>query len=137
MVVVSGNVTDLSKEYEVTELKCIWQDATTQMISQPHGYVQYTAIHHLILCGIDISCVKPKIAIAKVNGAPHVEASKAFAYHIHYNIKKKKKKGQLEERQMDFHICQRCKESRSERKEAQDRGSENKKHTTAFQVLQK
>lgn len=137
MVVVSGYVTDLSKEYEVTELKCIWQDATTQMISPPHGYVQYTAIHHLILCGTDTSCVKPKIPTANVNWAPHVEASKASTCYTDYNLKKNtnpttKKKThpkttKLRNNKWDFHIHQQCKESLSERKEAQDRGSENTK----------
>lgn len=114
------------------------------MISQPHGYVQYTAIHHLILCGTDISHVKPKIAIAKVNWAPNVEASKASACYTHYNINKKNtqkknqtKKHEVEEQQVDFHIHQWCLESLWEMKEVQDRGSKNKNHTAAFQEVQK
>lgn len=100
MVAVSGYVTALSKENEVTELKCIWQDATTQMRAQPQGYVQYTAIHQLILCGTDISSVKPKIALAKVNRAPHAEPGKALPRYTNCNISQKKGEKQVEEQQM-------------------------------------
>lgn len=66
MGAVSGYVTALSEEDEVTEVKCIWQDASSQMRSQPPRHVQCTAIHQLVLCGSDISAVKAKIAPAKV-----------------------------------------------------------------------
>lgn len=138
MVAVLGYVTGLSKEYEVTELKCIWQDATTQTRSQPHGYVQYTAIHQLILCGTDISCVKPKIALAKVNWA-HMWSPVRPQHATQTAIFPRKKKnprswGTTNEK---FHIHQQCRESLLGRKETQDRGSEHKNHTTAFQVAHK
>lgn len=62
------------------------------------------------------------------------------ACYTHYNIflkNKNKKRDQIEELQRDFRIYQQCRKSLSERKEAQDTGSENKNHTTAFQVVQK
>lgn len=67
MVVVSGYITSLSKEYEVTELKCTWQDATRLGYLLSNGNLQYTAIHHLLLCGTDFPCIKSKIAIVEVN----------------------------------------------------------------------
>lgn len=108
------------------------------MRSQPHGYVQYTAIHQLILCGTDISSVKPKIVLAKVNWAPHVEPSKVLACYTNCNISPPKKiKPKLRNNKWNFHIHQQWRKSFLGRKETQDRVSENKNHTTAFQVLHK
>lgn len=110
------------------------------MRSQPHRYVQYTAIHQLILCGTDISSVKAKIALAKVNWAPRVEPGKALACYTNCNTPKKKPNksnsswGTTNE---TFTFISSEGKAFWEGRRLRIGGLENKNHTTAFQVMQK
>lgn len=92
----------------------------------------HTMWHWHFLCQTKNSFSKSKLS-------PHVEPGKASARYTNCNISQKKKKkprswGTTNEK---FHIHQQCKESLLGRKETQDRGSEHKNHTTAFQVAHK
>lgn len=58
-------------------------------------------------------------------------------HKLQYFPKKKKKPRSWGTTNEKFHIHQQCRESLLGRKETQDRGSEHKNHTTAFQVAHK